>query len=463
MSEPICSGPVPGTAVTTLGAFDLGAHGYVSEEWWLEGVAASRRAAGSTGDDGRWETEKDAEAPYKTRLVVCRPSDPTRCGGSVVVEWLNVSGGGDGSPDWFFLHRQLMRTGAVWVGVSAQKTGIDGGGLLGAGSNLKAVAPERYGTLSHPGDAFAYDIYTQAGATLRSSGGPLAGFPVETVLAVGESQSAVFLVTYVNAFDQHAAVYDGFLIHGRGSSGASLDGEMFRAGEEHHFSGSQKVRDDARVPVITVQSETDLVMMNGIRGRQRDSEKFRWWEIAGASHFDSYGLSASQWDDGSLDPAELAALLAPPDEFRGMKMPGPVNSGPQQHYVLNAAIAHLDAWARTGTPPPRAARIASEDGDHAALVRDELGIVKGGIRTPWVDVPVAVLSGQGHQGDLFAAMFGATRALDEEQLARLYPGGREEYLESFEKSADDAVAAGFLLVEDRAEILALGEAACPVR
>ncbi len=50
--------------------------------------------------------------------------------GTVVVEWLNVSGGGDGSPDWFFLHRHLMREGVAWVGVSAQKAGIDGGGVL---------------------------------------------------------------------------------------------------------------------------------------------------------------------------------------------------------------------------------------------------------------------------------------------------------------------------------------------
>jgi Alpha/beta hydrolase domain len=461
MTEPTCTGPIPGVAYTTLGAFDLGSHDYVTEEWWLEGVAHSRRATGPTGDDGRWETEEDAEASYKTRLVVCRPSDPARSSGTVVVEWLNVSGGGDGSPDWFFMHRQLMRTGAIWAGVSAQKAGIEGGGLLGSGSHLKAVAPERYESLSHPGDAFAYDIYTQAATVLRNQS-VLAGFPVEILLAVGESQSAVFLVTYVNAFDHDAATYDGFLIHGRGSSGASLDGNMFVAGEEHQFSGSQRVREDARVPVITVQSETDLIRMNGIRGRQEDSEKFRWWEIAGAAHFDTYGLIASQTDDGTLDPADLAALLVPPDEFLGMKLPGPVNSGPQQHYVLNAAIAGLDAWVRHGTPPPEADRIASEERDGPVLVRDGLGIAEGGIRTPWVDTPAAVLSGEGYEGDVFTAIFGSTRVLEDEELARTYPGGRQEYLARFEKSADSAIGEGFILAEDRDEIVALGEAACPL-
>ena len=380
-----------------------------------------------------------------------------------MVEWLNVSGGGDGSPDWFFLHRHLMRTGAAWVGVSAQKAGIDGGGFFDSGMHLKAVAPERYGSLSHPGDAFAYDMYTQAGAAVRSSTGPLAGIAVETVLAVGESQSAVFLVTYVNAFDHAAAVYDGLLIHGRGSSGATLDGNMFRAGEALNFAGRQLIREDARVPVLTVQSETDLVMMNGIRGRQPDGERFRWWEIAGASHFDTYGLIASQKDDGTLAPAELAALLVPPDEVIGRKTPGPVNSGPQQHYVLNAAIAHLEAWVRHGAEPPRAPRIESdESGDAPVLVRDELGIAKGGIRTPWVDAPVAVLSGQGYDGETLTALFGRTRPLTGEQLTRLYPEGQWDYLASFEKSVDEAIAAGFILADDREEILSLGRAACSI-
>ena len=92
-----------------------------------------------------------------------------------------------------------MREGAAWVGVSAQKAGIDGGGFFDSGQHLKAVAPERYGILSHPGDAFSFDIFSQAGVALRAGTGPLAGFGIETILAVGESQLAVFLVTYINA------------------------------------------------------------------------------------------------------------------------------------------------------------------------------------------------------------------------------------------------------------------------
>jgi hypothetical protein len=474
--DPICTGPLPGQPVVTLGAFDLERQGYVTEEWLLEGMARSWRGKGALDDDGRWETEVNSTCPYKTRIIVCRPASSVGFSGTVVVEWLNVSGGGDGSPDWFFIHRQMMRQGAAWVGVSAQKAGIDGGAFFDSGQHLKAVAPMRYGELSHPGDAFSFDIFSQAASTLRAGSGPLAGFQLQTILAVGESQSAMFLVTYVNAVDHHDRVYDGYLIHGRGSSGVSLDAQMLSSGGSEDaetavvslesatamFTGRQWIREDVRVPVMTVQSETDLVMMAGIRGRQPDSERFRWWEIAGAAHFDSYGLIASQQDDGSLDPGELAALMAPVDEVFEMKMSGLINSGPQQHYVLNAAIAHLETWARSGTPPPGSRWIENDPNDELMLLRDEAGNVRGGVRTPWVDVPLAVLSGQGGDGDMFLPLFGTTIPFDQGQVKRLYPGGVAQYLERFESRLDGAIEAGFILEADRREILGVAAKAFPV-
>jgi Alpha/beta hydrolase domain len=467
-----CSGPVPGTPVSTLGAFDLGRLGYLVQEWFLAGTATSWRAAGPIGDDGRWSVDVAGSAPFETRLLVCRPANPRRFNGTVVVEWLNVSGGGDGSPDWFFLHRHLMREGMAWVGVSAQKAGIDGGGLFDSGQHLKNVAFDRYWALTHPGDAFSFDVFSQAGSALRTGAGPLADLDIQTLLAVGESQSATFLVTYVNAVDPGAGIYDGFMIHGRGASGASLEGEMIARriseGETLDLASRRdaerpghRIREDARVPVITVQSETDVMMFAGLRARQHDGDRFRLWEIAGAAHFDTYGLIAAHRDDGTLTAAELAALLAPTDEVIGQKAASLVNSGPQQHYVLEAAIAHLEVWVRHGSPPPGAGRLETTGGDEPALAVDQLGIARGGVRTPWVDVPVAVLSGLGQEGAGFTVLFGITRPLDEGQLERLYPDGREEYLAAFERHLDEAIASGFVLQTDRAEILALAAAASP--
>ena len=53
-----------------------------------------------------------------------RPIDRHRFNGTVVVEWLNVTGGADAGTDWMLGHNELIREGFVWVGVSAQKVGI---------------------------------------------------------------------------------------------------------------------------------------------------------------------------------------------------------------------------------------------------------------------------------------------------------------------------------------------------
>ena len=113
-------------------------------------------------------------APFTTRLVVRRPIDAARFDGTVVVEWLNVSGGLDASPDWTYTHVEIVRSGSAWVGVSAQVVGIDGRDADDPGSfmALKRADPERYGELEHPGDDFSYDIFRQAGEAIRADATP---------------------------------------------------------------------------------------------------------------------------------------------------------------------------------------------------------------------------------------------------------------------------------------------------
>jgi hypothetical protein len=454
--------PIPGAPF--LGrplSYDLAALGYSTEEFLLEGTA---RSYASPPDETR----------YRTRAVVRRPLDAARFNGSVLVEWLNVSGGIDAAPDWDFTHRHLIREGFAWVGVSVQRVGVEGGGFSGVSFPLKSVDAARYGSLSHPGDAFSFDIFSQAGRAVRD-GSLLGGLVPRRVLAIGESQSAVFLVTYVNEVDGEARVFDGFLLHGRGGRGASLEGSigMTRAslaeaaaavssgrGAAPSMAGSQRIRTDARVPVLTLQSETDVVGLGSAAARQPDSDRFRLWEVAGAAHADTYLLVASVVDDGSLPPAELARHLAPTAELLGMKMDALINAGPQQHYVLQAALAHLERWAGGGPPPPQAPRLELGGGE-SPLALDAHGLARGGARSPWVDAPTGVLSGFGQSGAEFAFLFGTTRPFDAAALARLYPRGRADFLARFERATEEALARGFLLEADVPEILGLGAAGFP--
>jgi hypothetical protein len=74
---------------------------------------------------------------------------------------------------------------------------------------------------------------------------------------------------------------------------------------------------------------------------------------------------------------------------------------------------------------------------------------------------VAILSGTGQRGELFAFLFGTTAELTDVDLARLYPGGKADYLAKFEASLKAAIEAGFLLSDDRAEIIAVAAASWP--
>jgi Alpha/beta hydrolase domain len=449
MTIPTIEGPVTGGNGPFLGGGTAGLaeHDYTQTEYFIAG----RADAYELGSDGAPKVADTAD--YRTRILVHRPADAARFNGTVLVEWLNVSGGVDGCPDWTFLHREMMRSGYAWVGVSAQSVGVHGGPAImetAGPMNLTTVDPERYGSLSHPGDSYSFDLYAQAGAVARGAEGTvLAELAVDRVIAIGESQSAFRLTTYVNVIDPLTPVYDGFFVHARGRSGSPLDA----SGPVRDPVPPELFRDDLRVPVLCFEAETDLMALDYFPARQPDNDKFRLWEVAGTAHADVYTFVVGFIDSGALPIAELAAAWKPTTAPLGMALEQPINAGPQ-HYVLQAALAHFDRWLRDGTPPPRAPRLEVRDDDPTQFVVDDHGNARGGIRTPHVDVPVAVLSGMGNDGAAIARICGTTIPFSAEQLASLYPS-KADYIAQFDAATDDAVAAGWFLETDAPEIKAI--------
>lgn len=465
MTDSPTATPVPGQPLLLLGAFDIGEVGYVAHEFFISGTARSYTPEGELDPGGRWTVIPSQTADYITRMVVLTPADHTRFNGSVLVEWLNVSGGIDAPAVWMMAHREVIRAGYAYVMVSVQKVGIDGGmNLLGMDMSLKSQSPQRYASLEHPGDAFAYDIFSQAGRLVTDSGpAVLDGLTAEHVIALGESQSAMFLTSYINAVDPLAEVYDGFLVHSRFGPAAPVDSrsifELLNAP-----STPVRFRPDLRVPLVTVITETDLfgaTPQGYYFARQPDNELLRVWEIAGAAHADNYTIQVAAIDSGSASIEDLAAAYTPTRSLMGQQLDHYINFGPQHHYVVQAALAALHNWVRTGAPPPSAPLLEVHEDDPPAPVLDAHGIAAGGVRTPWVDIPIARTSGVSDDANIMSAIFGSGEPFDEDTLRRLYPGGAPDYLAGFTLALDEAIQSGFILAADRDEILQLAAATYP--
>ena len=59
--------------------------------------------------DGKWKAVPDRTAPFTSRSGVYEPSDPTRANGTVIVEWMNVTGGLAIPALWMPTHRHLAQ------------------------------------------------------------------------------------------------------------------------------------------------------------------------------------------------------------------------------------------------------------------------------------------------------------------------------------------------------------------
>jgi hypothetical protein len=419
--------------------------GYVQNEYIASGTSTSYTAASELTGDGRWSFAPDGSAPYRTRVLVRRPSDRARFSGTVVVEWLNVSGGVDADPEWATVHEEILRRGDVWVGVSAQRIGVEGGPVLVrleapgaevAGLGLKAIDPARYGSLEHPGDGFAFDIYTQVARGLRSGTG-MAGVRPKRVIAAGQSQSALALVTYYNGVQPLTNAFDGFFVHSRGGAGLPLVGPGQSAEIANAIGRTPTTfRADEDAPVLDVQTEGDVTsVLNSYVARQPDNKHFRLWEVAGTAHADAHLLAANAQYTNCAVPINNGAL----------------------HVVAKAGLRALTTWVETGKAPAKAPRIDVAPGPPPQIQRNADGIALGGIRTPPVDVPVAALSGSpGPNPSTICLLLGSTNPISYERIAQLYRS-RPTYRQRYDEGVGAAIKAGFVLREDRAALQAFAE------
>jgi hypothetical protein len=428
-SNVVISGPIEATApgdpsrnfIYNASAIELSANGYVEQEFFIEGSAnrytAPDLATGEIEDGGH---------PFKSRFFVRRPRSAADFNGTVIIEWLNVTGGTDKDIDWWQSGHHLVANGYAFVGVSAQSVGIE---------SLKRWNPERYGSLdvTHNGmvenDALSYDVFSAVATALirrgeQAPGGRvdiLDGLRAERVIATGHSQSASRLTAYFNHVHPRQPIFDGVMIHG----------------------GGARVRDDQDVRIFKVMAETDMPRRSA--DRQPDSDYFRQWEVAGSSHVDIIF---------EIEFARMRALAegqpVEDADAREQNCELPPYSRVPFRDVMNAAFEHLVTWIDTGIAPPTAPPLqVARWLPQLEFARDEYGNVLGGIRLAEHAVATARNTGMnnaGSGGSRFCFLYGSHEPFDAETLRQLYPD-HDTYVEAVRAVAGQNAAAGYILPE----------------
>jgi len=450
---PTVTGPVSSGRGWIFGSpvVDVATYGYRLDEYFVEGDAFSYVLADGAEAtlDGRWTVAPAEQATFRTRIYVAVPTEPTAFNGVVLVHWQNVTMGVDVG----FPTPDQMARGFAWVGVTTQRVALEGQPSLApdipATSGLRAWDPARYGSLSHPGDAYSYDIFSQVVRYLRQGRGHdpdvLHGLEARLFVAVGASQSAMRLGSYINIAHQHDRVVDGFLltVHwGLCPPPPDLSlVDSFQFTDQLRFAASAQIRDDGATPILVLTSESEALMMAMVR--QPDSDTFRHWEMAGAAHAGGDLLA-------SLGPIFIRDGI-------GTGLPeAPQRNQVVWDYVEHAALARLIEWV-DGPPPPASIPPIELDPTRPGTFRtDSVGNALGGVRLPEVMAPLGVHSGTNDLGGAMA-LSGRTVPLSSEQILELYPDPTA-FLEAWDAAVEDLLALGLLLADEVDDVKARGRA-----
>jgi hypothetical protein len=195
------------------------------------------------------------------------------------------------------------------------------------------------------------------------------------------------LVTYMNAIQPVAGMLDGFLMESNAGPAS-----MSRCSTTPAANDARRITKNVGVPVIRMVPEGDAPAAYALRRPDSDQpyDRFRWYEVAAAPRMDIRYYQNMPVTEDQTKAGEAAFPGTWPFAYNCGPVLGLMDV-PVFQVTTNAAFYNLDQWVRRGIAPPRAERmtINNPGGPQAAVAADQYGNGIGGIRSPYVDVPVA--------------------------------------------------------------------------
>jgi hypothetical protein len=380
---PMHPGIRPGPEGTNLEDFD-----YVTEEYFVSGTAAG--------------------APYKTRMLIRKPRNPQKFSGMVVGEPTHRGGN---ALICQYARFGIGQRGHTCMTVAARRINLTNPATAGAG--LYEFNLERYGSLQ-VSDSQTNQIVAQVGRLMRQDPA------VHTLILSGTSDSSGATRTYMSSASQldHAElrmpdggpIYQGFFVT------STLGNAIVPITD---------------VPTIQMPSQSEVHdqanatqggVLVGVQYRRPDSDvpgnQFRIYEVAGMSH-----------NDARENPA-----------FFGC-------TNPLSHFPHGAltfmGLQHLLDWASHGTIPPRASYMETSTvrANDTRVVLDQFGNAKGGVRSPYLDVPIFTFHIP-NTGPGLCSQTGWPTALPQDVLDELY-GNYGQYVSKVEHRLKELVDEGW--------------------
>jgi len=427
-------------------------YGYVEEEYFLSGKANIYDS-----DENDQPVVIKEGICYKNRILLRKPADSKKFSGRVYIDILNATQNYDIEDLWHRMYLWCMEHGHGYIGITSKPVNV---------MSLKYFDYERYKSLdwsngdlvpqpailryaSIPGteEGLIWDMLGQLCSLVRYGGrnNSFDGAKVDYIYLTGQSQSGAYLNTFIHYFDQYAkdekerSLFDGYF---------NIVGALVqrRIRQEDEIGPLRLVGRHIRptsVPFISISSEGDLSLFNlffegdllklKIENKNEPHDKCRYYEIAGAPHTDI-----------------VCPVLSDIEEIRKTRQPLPnldekllntLNDFPTEYYICGL-LEKLHIWASKKIAPPEVEPLLrGENG----LVRDEHGNACGGLRSPFLDVPIA--SYIASNPDDPEGISGKMIYFSKEKFYHLYHT-KENYIDKFAAYVDRQVLEGWISPTD---------------
>lgn len=458
-SIPKVEGPIPVTeeshpfssAAYAREPLNLEEFGYVEEEYFLSGTANVYE-----GDDEL--KVKHQQLPYKNRILVRKPS-PEKFSGRIIVDIYNASNGYDIEDVWRRSYQYIMENNHIYIGVTSKPINVwsmknfdyKRYESLNWASKEKASMPSTVNqSMSIPGteEGLVWDILSQVGTLIRK-GNPffLEGYDIKNVYLTGQSQSGMYLNTYVYFFHKYLnEIFDGYLnVVG---TGTMRDLNQYENPSVLFSVREQLVPTELETPMLFISAHGDINLFNQFGDRDKvlkeideTYEKMRHYEVTSSPH---------------TDPA--SPLIPNNSEIVKTKNPPKILDGEYNYvvndiqlaYYVNSALELLHNWAVDDIEPP--ANLYIERHEDGSTIEDEYGNGVGGLRSPYIDVPIATyhpnaIADSSQIDQSVGNVNGSMTFFDSDKLESLYDSA-EDYLTQFKASVEEQVEDGWLLEAD---------------